>query len=279
MLQPVHLMPSTVQVPPGIAPQVPAPLTTLQMAVQQSESLKQMSPTCVQNEICDGLAQVFVVGSQVPLQQSLPIVHALPAVWQPLPSCWHLPLLHALGPLQHAGMPGPHAVPSEVHACAPHMPLVQLRLQQSVACVHAPLVTHLEAVHRLVFASQTPEQHSLPVAQVVPPLRHAPPSPLPPPLPPPPPPLMSPVPACMSGASLLWLLQAANEMTTTPTSQRLRMNTNTSRARFGYVLRHLAGLPSCANSSANAASRGSLPQGGGAAARIGGLSTCRRERR
>ena len=88
MLQPVHLSPSTEQVPPGIAPQVPAvaPLAMLQMPVQHSPSLKQMSPICVQNEICDGAAQVFVVGLQVPLQQSASAVQPLPAVWQPVPS-------------------------------------------------------------------------------------------------------------------------------------------------------------------------------------------------
>jgi hypothetical protein len=82
------LSPSTEQAPPGIAPHVPAvaPLAMVQMPVQHSPSLKQMSPTCVQNEICDGTAHVFVVGLQVPLQQSLSAAHVLPAVWQPLPS-------------------------------------------------------------------------------------------------------------------------------------------------------------------------------------------------
>lgn len=90
-----------------------------------------------------------------------------------------MPLVHDW--LQHAVPPGVHALPSEMQAAAPHMPLVQLSEQQSVACVHAPVDAHVAAVHRLVVGSQTFEQHSLFIAQVVPPARHtAPPSPTPP---------------------------------------------------------------------------------------------------
>jgi hypothetical protein len=60
-----------------------------------------MSPTCVQNEIVDGGAQLFVFRLQVPLQQSALVVQALPAVWQPTPICAHFPLWQAIGPLQH----------------------------------------------------------------------------------------------------------------------------------------------------------------------------------
>jgi hypothetical protein len=79
------------------------------MPVQQSASLKQMSLVWPQKEIVDGVAQVFVVMSQLPPQQSVLVLHALPAVWQPLPSCAQVPLWQADGPLQHGVLPAVHA--------------------------------------------------------------------------------------------------------------------------------------------------------------------------
>src|SRR5262245_60678167 len=96
-----------------------------------------MSPTCVQNETTDGGAQVIVFMSHAPLQQSPLLAQALPAVWQPVPSCAHMPLWQALGPLQHGAPPAVHEVPSEMHWVGAHMPLLQFKLQQSLALAQA----------------------------------------------------------------------------------------------------------------------------------------------
>src|SRR5262245_32994816 len=115
-----------------MAPQVPAlwPLGMLQTPVQHSPSLTQMSPTCVQYEIVDGDAHTLAFGSQTPLQQSPLPLHGLPAVWQPEPICWHMPLVQVW--LQQAGPPAVQACPSAMHCAAPQTPLLQFRLQQSV---------------------------------------------------------------------------------------------------------------------------------------------------
>lgn len=87
-----------------------------------------------------------------------------------------MPLVHDW--LQHGAPPAVHALPSEMQLPVAHIPFVQLSEQQSVACVQAPVDAHAAVVHRLVLGSQTFEQHSLFIAQVVPPARHAvPPSP------------------------------------------------------------------------------------------------------
>ena len=67
-----------------------------------------MSLVWPQNEIVDGAAQVWLVMSHVPLQQSPLPVQALPAVWQPLPSCAQVPFWQAPGPLQHGVPPAVH---------------------------------------------------------------------------------------------------------------------------------------------------------------------------
>jgi hypothetical protein len=82
-----------------------------------------------------------------------------------------VPLAHAFVPLQHGGMPAPHALPSEVQPSEEHMPLVQLRLQQSVGCVQPPPLAHVAVVHNFAVGSHVPEQHWLPIAQAVPPLK------------------------------------------------------------------------------------------------------------
>jgi hypothetical protein len=102
----------------------------------------------VQNEIVDGAAQVFVLVSHAPLQQSLLVVHALPAVWQPLPSCVQVPFWHASGPLQHWAPPAEHDAPSDRHCVVPQLPLTQFRLQQSPAFAQAPpAALQMAAVH------------------------------------------------------------------------------------------------------------------------------------
>jgi hypothetical protein len=107
-----------------------------------------MSPTCVQNEIVDGGAQVLVLMSQLPPQQSALAVHALPAVWQPVPICVHLLLVQALGPLQHGVPPAVQESPSETHCVPPQTLPVQFKLQQSPAVAQlAPAVLHTDAAH------------------------------------------------------------------------------------------------------------------------------------
>src|SRR6185312_14148434 len=187
------------QVEFGIVWQVPAPVApgAPQMPVQQSASLKQMSLVWPQNEIVDGAAQVLLFMSQLPLQQSPLLVQALPAVWQPLPSCAQVPLVQALGPLQHGVLPAVHACPSEMHWSVPHVPLTQSKLQQSMALAHvAPDVLHIGCVHRCVVASQLFEQHSASVEQFTPPALQLGPPPL----------MSSPAPALMSMPLPLFLL-------------------------------------------------------------------------
>ncbi len=102
----------------------------------------------MQNEIVDGAAQVFVFMSHAPLQQSLLPVQALPAVWQEVPSCAHMPFWQAFGPLQHWAPPAVHEVPSETHCVLPQLPLVQFRLQQSPALAQPlPAALHTDAAH------------------------------------------------------------------------------------------------------------------------------------
>jgi hypothetical protein len=140
------------------------------MPVQQSASLKQTSLVWPQNEIVDGDAQVLLFMSQLPLQQSALPVHALPAVWQPTPSCAQVPFWQADGPLQHGVLPAVHDCPSEMHCAEPHMPLTQSKLQQSLSVVHeAPVVLHMGCVHRCVVVSHALEQHSASVVQFSPP--------------------------------------------------------------------------------------------------------------
>jgi hypothetical protein len=107
-----------------------------------------MSPTCVQNEIVDGGAQVLLLISQVPPQQSALAVQAFPAVWQPVPICVHLLLWQAFGPLQHGAPPAVHESPSETHCVPPQVFAVQFKLQQSPAVAQdAPAALQIEAAH------------------------------------------------------------------------------------------------------------------------------------
>jgi hypothetical protein len=197
VLQPLHLRPSTVQVEFGMGWQVPAPVLPAapQTPVQQSASLKQMSLVWPQNEIVDGAAQVPVAVSQAPLQQSALPVHALPAVWQPTPSCAQVPLWQADGPLQQGVLPAVHVCPSEMHCAEPHVPATQSKLQQSMALAHEPpAVLQIGCVHRCVFGSHEAEQHSPSVAQARPPALH----PGPPPLRSSPPPTLMSMPLLLS---------------------------------------------------------------------------------
>jgi hypothetical protein len=132
----------------------------------------------VQNEIVDGAAHVWDVMSQVPPQQSVFALQALPAVWQLTPSCWHLPLWHAFGPLQHATPPAVHEAPSVTHCCVLQVPPEQFKLQQSPALVQLlPAPLHCAAEHWCVLGSQTFEQHWLFAVQLAVLWRHRPPSP------------------------------------------------------------------------------------------------------
>jgi hypothetical protein len=107
VLQPSHTSPSTLHEVVSVA-QVPAlaPAAMLQTPVQHSLSWRQMSPGCVQYEICDGAAHVIVVGLHLPLQQSRSIVQAFPAVWQALLSGAQAPLTHWV--LQQLAPPALH---------------------------------------------------------------------------------------------------------------------------------------------------------------------------
>jgi hypothetical protein len=108
----------------------------------------------------------------LPLQQSASMMQALPAVWQPLPSCAQVPLWQAVGPLQQGVPPAVQLALSEIQAALLQTLLVQLRLQQSLGPLHAsPVALHIDAPHRCVVGSHTLEQHSVSAAQVAPPAR------------------------------------------------------------------------------------------------------------
>jgi hypothetical protein len=86
--------------------------------------------------------------SHLALQQSPSAAQVLPAVWQPMPICAHLPLWQALGPLQQAAPPAAQEAPSETQGAAAHRPPLQLKLQQSPPLAQVPPVgLHTEAVH------------------------------------------------------------------------------------------------------------------------------------
>src|SRR4051812_30610047 len=104
-LQPSQVKPST-RHGVVIAEQVPAeaPAATVQAPVQQSASWKQMSPTCVQYEICDGAAHV--PPTQLALQHSPLPPHVLPAVLHVVFSGLHEPDTHCVE--QHESPPAVH---------------------------------------------------------------------------------------------------------------------------------------------------------------------------
>src|SRR5260221_3245687 len=110
---------------------------------------------------------------QSPEQQSLSMLHLLPAVLHELFSVPQAPFTQE--PLQHCALVV-HLSVSDTQVVVEHLPLVQLKLQQSVAAAQAlppaEQVPTTEA-HLLVLGSQMPEQHSVLCAQTAPKALHA----------------------------------------------------------------------------------------------------------
>jgi hypothetical protein len=101
---------------------------------------------------------------QSPEQQSLLPEHVLFAVVQVGDGeiDWHVPPVQL--PVQQPLPPGVHASPIDKHCVAPHCPLMQEPVQQSVLPLHeADGGAHdaTDDAHVCAFASHTPEQHSL----------------------------------------------------------------------------------------------------------------------
>jgi hypothetical protein len=95
---------------------------------------------------------------QLPEQQVVPFVHALPRVVQPPPpgTGWQVEPVQL--PEQHS-VPEPQAWVFCLHAAAPHELPVQVRLQQSVGCVHDwPVVWHMPPAHLWVVVSHNAVQ-------------------------------------------------------------------------------------------------------------------------
>src|SRR5712675_2088415 len=151
-----------------------------------------MSPVCVQYETCEGAAQVPPL--HLPLQHSASPPQLLPAVLHEPLSALHEPDTHCV--LQQP--PAVHGCPLEMHWVTLQVPLVQSRLQQSVACVHAVAPgRHADSPQTCMVGSQVPEQQSPPTAQVAPPMAQ----------PPGPPSIMSSVPsgAAMSAPTVMFV--------------------------------------------------------------------------
>jgi hypothetical protein len=105
----------------------------LQLPPQQSRSLAQASPSCLQNE---GVAQR--PWKQYWEQHSEPTVHGLPVVLHVTLSGAQVPFVHC--PPQHSAL-AVHVWPSAVHAVALHFPVTQLPVQQSVPAAHVAPAT------------------------------------------------------------------------------------------------------------------------------------------
>jgi phage I-like protein len=127
--------------------------------VQQSPSAEQASPGWIQND--EPSLQCFV-SSHRPEQHSVLPAQVLPAVLQESLSGVHV-LSAPQTPPQHSALLV-QALLSETHVVAEQAPATQLSEQHSVAVLHAfPAAEQVLAATQPAFASQTPEQQSLPV--------------------------------------------------------------------------------------------------------------------
>jgi hypothetical protein len=172
-VQPSHARPSTLQLVetlaqmPGVVDEAPE-----HTPVQQSTSLKQMSPVCVQYETSEGEAQIPLVHS-FEQQSPLPFGQALPAVLHVVLSALHAPLAHSV--LQHSGPPAVQAAPSDRHCVALQVPPKQSSVQQSVEATHElPAGMQLFAAVQWLVPSHSAEQHCEPVVQLPPNARQEP---------------------------------------------------------------------------------------------------------
>jgi hypothetical protein len=165
-------VPAVVQPPApddDATPHVPrlAPAAFVQRPPQQSRSVEQASPFCVQNE----------ASPQMPLwqsceQQSPLAAHVLPDVLHVVLSGVHAPLVHL--PPQHWPS-AVHAVVSEAHCLSEHAPPTQAKLQHSSLVLHAVVgAAHalVEAMQSFVVASQFAVQQSALVAHAPPTILH-----------------------------------------------------------------------------------------------------------
>jgi hypothetical protein len=166
-VQPSQVKPSTRhEVVMGAQVPAVAPDAMVQAPVQQSASWKQMSPSCVQYETCDGAAHV--PPRQLALQHSPLPPQLLPAVLHVVLSGLHEPDTHCV--LQQASPPAVHGWLSDTHWLALQVPLLQLRPQQSVELVQVePVGMHADSAQRCMVGSQVPEQQSPLTAQAAPP--------------------------------------------------------------------------------------------------------------
>jgi hypothetical protein len=127
---------------PGFVAVTAWPLGAAHVPPQQSAALKQMSAFWMHHD--PAMSQTLFL-LQSPEQQSLPCVHAFPAVLQePVPPIGaHLPPVQVC--VQHVLPDVGHVSPTDTHCVAPHVPFTHEPEQQSVPTAQpAPDAPHTE---------------------------------------------------------------------------------------------------------------------------------------